>query len=64
MTENPSEKTVEAANNAVAETDEFTKKIVSIIDDPFKSAIGATIATATAFGTVLSGIWLVQVAIS
>lgn len=59
MTENQTEKTKEAVEAAV-----HTNKLAKWIEDPFASALLATAATASAVGFVLTGMFIVNVAIS
>ena len=59
MTENQTEQTKEAVDAAVQ-----PGKLARVIEDPFASALMATAVTATAVGFVLTGMFIVQVAIS
>ena len=61
MTNNQTEQTKESVATASLS---FGDRVASWVDDPFKSALAATIGTFTAMGFVLGGIGLVSIAVS
>lgn len=58
MTKNQSKEIHAAADIAVEKT---SNPLARWIEDPFSSALLATAATTTAFGFVITGIWLMSV---
>ena len=58
MTRNQNQQTQAIA--ATATSDQLGERLARWIQDPFASAIAATVATSCAVGFVLSGMWLVN----
>jgi len=66
MTSNQTEKTRSSVSIAVAPTfgDRLGERLNRWIQDPFASALAATVATSCAVGFVLSGMWLINLGLS